>query len=123
VSKQDLWRLVGGAMRLRLAAHSLEGVPFSEGGDDRAGATLDEHADGLAGWYDAFAQCLQQNEDPASDHQLRHWDWSVSAGVPRDRLVRLLWIAHHLRYLDAHRGELLGPTARLAEERRRAWWR
>jgi uncharacterized membrane protein YccC len=122
VSKQDLWRLVGGATRLRLAAHSLEGVPFSEGGDDPAGATLDEHADGLTGWYDAFARSLQRGEDPAAHDKPHHWDWSVSAAVPRDRLVRLLWIAHHLRYLDAHRAELLGPAARLAEERQRAWW-
>jgi hypothetical protein len=34
-----------------------------------------------------------------------------------------IWLGEHLDHLSEHLGELVQPAARLAEIRRRPWWR
>ena len=56
VRKEDLWRLVGGSLRLRLTAHAVAGLPHLDGaGTDASRAVLIERTAMLQAWYDNLA--------------------------------------------------------------------
>ncbi|MGZ4187802.1 MAG: FUSC family protein, partial [Solirubrobacteraceae bacterium] len=56
IRKEDLWRLVGGSLRLRLTAHAVAGLPRVEGHATGASPTvLNERTAMLQAWYDNLA--------------------------------------------------------------------
>ncbi|HEX3732554.1 MAG TPA: FUSC family protein, partial [Mycobacteriales bacterium] len=55
MAKEDLWRLAGGALRLRLIAHSLAGLPHPVEDPDPTRAALGAQAEQLACWYSRLA--------------------------------------------------------------------
>ncbi|HKN97918.1 MAG TPA: FUSC family protein, partial [Pseudonocardiaceae bacterium] len=97
VPKETLWRLVGGAMRARLTAHSLAGLPSPGTDPDPVRTSIGQQADQLAAWYDHLASRLDRTDhgdvpllsppefrDPATD----------SAATD---LCTALWVGEHLR--------------------------
>lgn len=122
--KEDLWRLVGGTMRLRLTAHAVAELPRDSVEDLALRTELGRRAELLDSWYEQLA---------------------AQVGAPRGRIVPLLpapvfdsdgdgadgaassrhaiWLREHLDHLTEHLDELIEPAAKLAAVRRRPWWR
>jgi uncharacterized membrane protein YccC len=121
VRKEDLWRLVGGSLRLRLTAHAVAGLPhLDRHGTEGSRAVLTERTAMLQSWYDGLAaqvdrprgQAIATLEPPDLD------DGRQPATSPQT-----VWLCEHLDHLADHLGELVVPARRVAEVRRRPWWR
>lgn len=122
--REELWRLVAGAMRARLTAYSLAGLPNPQAGPDRFRTQLSEQAGQLAAWYDHLASRLDRTDHGAvpvlSPPEFRD---PRSAGATAADLSCALWVGEHLRHLMARLEELVGPATRVARLRHRPWWR
>src|SRR5581483_3617477 len=55
VSRQDLWRLVGGSLRLRLTAHAIAELPGDPSAIASVRDTLERRTETLATWYEQLA--------------------------------------------------------------------
>jgi uncharacterized membrane protein YccC len=125
VPKEDLWRLVAGAMRARLTAHSLAGLPSPGDCADQLRAMLSEQADQLAAWYDHLASRLDRTDHgtvPLLDPPAFH-DPLASDGVRVTDLSTALWVGEHLKHLTPRLAELVEPAKVMAAQRHRPWWR
>jgi len=123
VPKEQLWRLVAGAMRLRLTAQSIAGPARPEEEPGAGAPALVHEAVRLAGVCDSLAS------------QLAHVPSTVAqelAGLPGGGGQALggavhsgygLWVRQHLDHVRRDLTGLAGPTEVLAESRRRPWWR
>jgi uncharacterized membrane protein YccC len=123
VAKQELWRLVGGSMRLRLTADAVARMPPDRGAPAAAREALRRRTSTLTAWYERLAELLGRRElravraleaptfAPADVvHASSGWRYGV-------------WLCEHLDHLSEHLAELVGPAQHLAEIRRRPWWR
>jgi uncharacterized membrane protein YccC len=127
VPKEDLWRLVGGAMRLRLTASSLEGMDppdAATGGTATGGAAalLDRQAGDLASWYQLLAGHVARAQPPVLG-PLDAADATPLPIPPNQERVCTFWIEEHLRHLRSHHADLLPPADKVAAVRQRPWWR
>jgi uncharacterized membrane protein YccC len=123
IAKQDLWRLVGGSLRLRLTAHAVAEMPGDATGLDEARAVLERRTATLASWYDELAEQVGK-----PDHR------AVSELAPpslaADGIVDEssgsyygVWLCEHLDHLSQHAVDLVAPGVAVANLRRRPWWR
>jgi len=120
VPAEDLWRLVGGTIRLRLTAFSLAGLRNAAVEPDSA--ALEKQAVDLTAWYDRLATQLDRPpRDDSGDVRPLAPPELPEADAPRAACA--LWVQEHLRHLRPHLAELTGPAAEVATQRRRAWWR
>jgi uncharacterized membrane protein YccC len=118
IRKEDLWRLVGGSMRLRLTAHAVAGLPRVEAAG-ASPAALNERTAALESWYDSLAAQLDRPRGRAiATLQAPALTEYTTASSPR-----AVWLCEHLSHLSDHLGELVVPATRVAEVRRRPWWR
>jgi uncharacterized membrane protein YccC len=124
VQKEQLWRLVGGSLRLRLTANSLAGLPHAVACNDHSGDALDRRAKFLAGWYGQLADHVGRPRRHAVS-PLEPPDLSVGAdGSAASRQAHYeIWVHEHLHHLGEHLADLVAPAIRVAEIRRRPWWR
>ncbi len=122
IEKQELWRLVGGTLRLRLTAHAVGALPrdpIAVG----ARTALEHRTSVLAGWYERLAELVDR------PHGQSVAVIAPPTFGPEDLVPTALgspyavWLCEHLDHLAEHLGELVGPAARLAELRRASWWR
>ncbi len=125
VPKEDLWRLVTGALRTRLTAHSLAGLPSPGDCADSLRAMLSEQADQLAAWYDHLASRLDRTDHGAvpllNPPEFR--DPLTLEGVRVVDLSTALWVSEHLKHLTPRLAELVEPAKVMAAQRHRPWWR
>jgi uncharacterized membrane protein YccC len=122
VKKQELWRLVGGSMRLRLTAHAVASLPRDASGIGSVRDALQDRARTLAAWYERLAELV--GKPPARTVPalgLPSFDDADTVAAPNSRYG--LWLQEDLEHLVEHLGELLEPATHLAEIRRRPWWR
>jgi Fusaric acid resistance protein-like len=123
VEMRELWRLVGGSMRLRLTAHSITNLPRMPGGSGPLSNALNERVMTLASWYGRLAEVVGKPHErtvpalsaPALDHV-------ETARAPFESRYGI-WLDEHLDHLSEHLGELVPPALRVAEVRRKPWWR
>ncbi|MGZ6613283.1 MAG: FUSC family protein [Solirubrobacteraceae bacterium] len=120
IRKEDLWRLVGGSLRLRLTAHAVAGLPRVEGHATGASPmVLNERTAMLQAWYDNLAAQVDRPRGQAiatlTPPEFAHRRKATSP--------RAVWLCEHLDHLADHLGELVVPATRVAEVRRRPWWR
>jgi hypothetical protein len=123
VAKQDLWRLVGGTLRLRLTAHAVAELPGDAGGVDGARRALADRATTLASWYEQLASVVgRPGHRPVGALEAPSFD---GGDIPRDGSASYygIWLCEHLSHLAEHLGELVGPAVEVAELRRQPWWR
>ena len=125
VARDDLWRLMSGAMRARLTGYSLAGLPNPGGEPDPVRVMLGEQADQLAAWYDHLASGLDR-----TDHgnvpvlaPPRFRDPLEAGEVPVRDLCTVRWVDQHLKHVMLRLAELIGPAAVVAAQRHRPWWR
>ncbi len=126
VKKIDLWRLIGGSLRLRLTAHALAGLPNAVAEVDGSREALSERTLALEAWYDRLATYVGRPQrgplEPLTVPALA--DISGSADpLPGHRACYAIWVEEHLAHLSEHLGELAESATHLAEVRRRPWWR
>jgi uncharacterized membrane protein YccC len=119
--KEDLWRLVGGSLRLRLTAHAVAGLPHLDGNDTYGSrAVLTERTVMLQSWYDSLAAQVDRPRGRAIT-TLEPPD--LDRGREPATSLQTVWLCEHLDHLAGHLGELVVPAQRVAELRRRPWWR
>jgi uncharacterized membrane protein YccC len=125
VPKEDLWRLVGGALRARLTAFSLAGLPSPNVQPDPLRGALGRQADQLAAWYDHLASRLDR-----TDHGTvpvlappEYTEPPTSADQPVHDLYSALWVSEHLKHITPRLAELVEPAQVIAAQRHRPWWR
>jgi uncharacterized membrane protein YccC len=121
VPKEQVWRVVGGSLRLRLTAQSLDDVIRPEPSTDPARHDLVQEAARLAGWCDGVA--AQLGRAPATVAR------ELADAIGGDTAVfgsthgYLLWVRHHLDHFRHHLSELDEPVAVIAGQRAVPWWR
>lgn len=121
--KNDLWRLVVGATRLRLTAHSLAGLPNPEVDGDPVSAALGERADVIAGWYERLAAYIGPHRNGTrAPLELPRID-RVATSDPNRYLSCTLWVDEHLQHITPHLAELVEPAHEVATQRSKPWWR
>ncbi len=123
MSKDDLWHLVGAALRLRLTAASLAGlVPPAT--VTPTGRRLDGEAAALTAWYRTVATHIAWAEPPHLS-ALTGSEVGVGKDGAGDAHAHrcLLDVAYHLGHLRAHNDAIIEPAGRLARLRHRPWWR
>jgi uncharacterized membrane protein YccC len=125
IARDDLWRLVSGAMRARLTGHSLAGLPNPGTNPDPLRTALGEQADQLAAWYDHLASRLDRtdhgNVPVLAPPTFR--DPLASGEFPVTDLCTVLWVSEHLKHITPRLSELVEPAAVIAAQRHRPWWR
>jgi uncharacterized membrane protein YccC len=122
IEKQELWRLVGGSMRLRLTAHLIASLPRDPTGVGTARDALGHRTRTLAAWYERLAELVgPPHRNPVAELQPPSFrppdvasDGSSHYGI---------WLCEHLDHLSEDLGELVRPAVRVAEIRRVPWWR
>jgi uncharacterized membrane protein YccC len=123
VAKHDLWRLVGGTLRLRLTARAVAELP---GDADAVGSSRDalEHRTvALQAWYHQLADLVgKPNHGPVTPLEPPRFG---SGDVARAQSGSYygVWLCEHLNHLSEHLGDLVQPAVRVAELRRQPWWR
>jgi len=123
IAKQDLWRLVGGSLRLRLTAHAVSEMPPDATGLDEARAVLARRTATLASWYDELAEQVgTPNQRAVSELQPPSLD---ADGVVNESSGSYygVWLCEHLDHLSQHTVDLVKPAVAVASLRRRPWWR
>jgi uncharacterized membrane protein YccC len=122
VPKEDLWRLVGGATRLRLTANSIEGMVPADAAAGGAAARLDRQAEDLSSWYQLLAGHVARAEPPVIGPLEAADDTPIPIG-PKHNEVCTLWIDEHLAHLRRNHVDLIPPADKIAAARQRPWWR
>jgi len=123
IPKQDLWRLVGGSLRLRLTAHAVAEMPGDTTGLDAARTVLERRTATLTDWYEQLAEQVGR-PDHGAVSTLEPPSLSAAGVVDSSSGSYYgVWLCEHLDHLSEHLGELVGPAAEVAEIRRRPWWR
>ena len=122
IEKEELWRLVGGTLRLRLTAHAIAGLP--QGWAARNGQpveTVMRQADELCSWYQELAGSV---DTPRPGAQPRLALPSLACDDPMPgRYRRTIWLEQYISQLVDHLEVLIDPAAHVAEIRSRPWWR
>ena len=138
LASDDLWTLVMGTTRLRLTAYAVASLPASGNGsheqvrsesDPDLAAFRRQTAD-LASFYDRLAAQVgppghaPPNEVLAAPEGPDYPNGAACVGnTPAHYRPDMLWVGEHLYHL-AERGQAITqPAAKVAEARRRPWWR
>jgi uncharacterized membrane protein YccC len=123
VEQQELWRLVGGSLRLRLTAHSVAELPGDAIDGSGARDVLERRASILTGWYERLAELVDRPRGgavkPPDEPRFAPGD-IVTASHGSQYGV---WLCEYLDHLREHVPELARPAVEIAEVRRRPWWR
>jgi hypothetical protein len=123
VPKEQLWRLVGGSLRLRLTAHAVATLP-PDHGSDTAIAVLAWRTEALDDFYERLAaQVGRQHRGGNGDGPLTLPDLREDTVEQHAQSRQAIWLSEHLGHLTEHLEELVVPAAAVAEVRRRPWWR
>lgn len=121
LSKPELWRLVGGTLRLRLTAHAIARLPREPDGALDA-ADVGGRIQLLVGFYEELAAQLDRPRGRPT--RVLEAPGFEAAAEPEAGLTRQgIWLREHLEHLRQHLPDLVKPAADVAELRRRPWWR
>jgi hypothetical protein len=128
LSRDELWRLIGGTLRLRLTAYALAGLPrASATAEPEAVDQVEARADALVAWYQQLAiEVGKPTHDmsPLAKLDLDGNSESVESPRPgRASSREATWLREPLDHLAEHTQDLITPAIHLAETRRQPWWR
>ena len=123
IDKQDLWRLVGGTLRLRLTGHAVAGLPRDPIAVATARAALAHRTSILAAWYADLAALVDRPSGAAIPTLEPPTFGPEDIVNPSSGSHYGVWLCEHLDHLAEHLGELVAPAVRVAQLRRAPWWR
>jgi hypothetical protein len=121
VPKEQIQRLIGGSLRLRLAAQSLAELPRPDTSPDSASPALVQEAVRLAGVLDDLAARLGRTPLTVAQELA-----ALSTGdgpVPDVHRSRTVWVREHLDLVERDVTNLVELTASLGDPAARPWWR
>jgi uncharacterized membrane protein YccC len=120
VPRQNLWRLVGGSLRLRLTARAIAELPGDARAIEAVRDGLERRASTLTAWYEELAAMVGR----PSHREPRRLEPPVFPPVDHapDSYYGV-WLCEHLTHLAEHLPALVEPAGEVAEVRRRPWWR
>jgi hypothetical protein len=122
LTRQELWRLVGGSLRIRLTARAVADLP-SDSRIEPDAQILSRRTKTLASWYEQLAE-LVGRPNGRTITSLAAPTFAPGDVVDSSSATQYaVWLCEHLEHLSEHAGELVGPATRIAEFRRRPWWR
>jgi Fusaric acid resistance protein-like len=121
IPKQDLWRLVGGSLRLRLTARAVADLPHDGTRMGTAREVLDQRTNALTAWYEQLADVVGRPHG----HTIPSLSPPAVDGPPTGPSSSYygIWLCEQLTHLTEHLPELVAPATRVGEVRRRPWWR
>jgi hypothetical protein len=119
VPKEQLWRIVGGAQRLRLMAQSLAALPPADGQPTPARRSLVADAVRLAGRYDDLAARLGRTPDSVARELAGA---SRTDALTPDYRGSDLWVRMYLDHIEHDVDDLEAPAEEVAERRAQPWW-
>jgi uncharacterized membrane protein YccC len=123
LEKQELWRLVGGSLRLRLTAFAIATLPPDEQDLEPVRAPLDRRTAAITAFYEHLARLLSTARG-AAVAPLEPLALGPDTVVSEDSGSRYaVWLCEHLDHLAEHMDELIAPASRVAELRSEPWWR
>jgi uncharacterized membrane protein YccC len=123
IEMRELWRLVGGSLRLRLTALSITNLARDARGIGLMGDALCARATVLAAWYGRLAEVVgKPHGRTAPALQAPSFDDAEIADAASEPRYGV-WLDEYLEHLSEHLAELVQPALRVAELRRRPWWR
>ena len=123
IELQELWRLVGAGLRLRLTAYSVARLAPDGTLVGPAREALVKRTSTLAGWFDRLAQVVGR-AGPDAPTTLEAPTFGPDEVVSESSGSHYgVWLCEHLDHLAEHLAELVVPAAHVAEARRRPWWR
>ena len=126
IGKEELWRLIGGTLRLRLTAYAVAGLPRRLRARD--GSLARDHCAARR----SAAELLRRARDPARASRgpaLEHLsapardDASADGDPGAEHSRQTIWLVENLEAVTGHLEELISPAERIASIRRRPWWR
>jgi hypothetical protein len=122
---EELWRLVGGSLRLRLTAHAVAGMPPDKADDlGPARDVITYRTEALDEWYGELATEVgrpSRQGEPVLPPPPAFADTGSMEESTHSR--HAIWLCEHLDHLSEHLCELVEPATHLAKARRRPWWR
>ncbi|HEX4187513.1 MAG TPA: FUSC family protein [Solirubrobacteraceae bacterium] len=119
----ELWRLVGGSLRLRLTAQLVAGLPPGGSGAGATRAALEHRTGTLVAWYERLAELLERPRRQAV-LALEPPKLGPQDVVPASSNSHYgIWLCENLDHLAEHLADLIAPAMRVAEARRKPWWR
>jgi hypothetical protein len=117
--REELWRLIGATLRLRLTAHAIAAMPRECARADGAEG-LAHRAESLREWYNQLADQLgRPRMEPSVVLAAPAVDGAQAGGGSR----RAVWLSEHLDHLTENLPTLIEPATHVSEVRRRPWWR
>lgn len=128
LKREELWRLIGGTLRLRLTAHSIAGLPRACAAADPQSLTpLGERAAAIVAWYEQLAlhlsrpgPALSPLGKPNLSGRLEEQASTHASGASSREAI---WLGEHVDHLADNLEALVPPATHLAEIRREPWWR
>ena len=123
IEKRELWRLVGGSLRLRLTAFAIATLPPEPQELETVRAPLDRRTAAITAWYERLAGLLEPPRG-AARAPLAPLALGPDTVVGEETGSRYgVWLCEHLDHLAEHLEELIAPANEVAALRRRPWWR
>jgi uncharacterized membrane protein YccC len=122
IARQDLWRLVGGSLRLRLTARAIAELPGDASAIEPVREPLERRTDTLAEWYEQLA-ALVGRPGNGTPRALQPPTFTPVGLDGRPSSYYGIWLCEHLSHLGEHLSELVEPATQVAGIRRRPWWR
>jgi uncharacterized membrane protein YccC len=120
VPRQDLSRLVGGSLRLRLTARAIAELPADANAVDAVRDSLERRTETLATWYHELADRVGR-PNHTEPQELRPPRFEPVGHAPDSYYG--VWLCEHLSHLAEHLPELVRPAEEVAQVRRQPWWR
>ena len=122
LTRYELWRLVGGSLRIRLTARAVADLP-SDTRTDPDAKILSRRTKTLVSWYGQLAE-LVGRPNGRTITPLAAPTFAPGDAVDSSSATQYaVWLCEHLDHLGEHAGDLVEPATRIAEFRRRPWWR
>jgi uncharacterized membrane protein YccC len=122
IAREELWRLVGGSLRLRLTAHAIADLPGDASAIEAVRESLERRTSILAAWYEQLAEVVGRPHH-AVPRELQPPTFPPLGIERTDASYYGIWLCEHLTHLGEHLPELVQPAAEVAQIRRRPWWR
>jgi uncharacterized membrane protein YccC len=128
VHKLELWRLIGGLLRLHLSARSLARLPRGVAGPPEARPPIVERTHLLCTWYESLAAHVDRPRRgggrvrwPAQPPAIAWEPVELAAGS--HHACYAIWVQELLQHLSQHLSDIASAAEHVAEVRQRPWWR
>jgi Fusaric acid resistance protein-like len=121
VPQDQVWRLVGGARRLRLTAESLTVTPRPEPSPGLGRHVLVEDSVKLAGMCDELAGRLSRTSSTVAQELVSLPGPTLP--TPDGQEGYLLWVREHLLHVKRDLASMVEPVETIAARRAEPWWR